>query len=119
MGDNSARDGRGTPRASITVYRFPEASVDLTGAPVALDVTPEAITLSYPGAPHDCESLGVDSESGDLYLMTKEDSGPSILFVAVSTATPPIFSILNIRPSDPSARSPVSTGREEGDRQGA
>lgn len=79
-GDNAARDGSGPARASMVVYRFPEPALDTT-APVALVATPEAITLTYPGSAHDCESLAVDPRSGDLYLLTKEDTGPSTLFV--------------------------------------
>jgi hypothetical protein len=80
-GDNAARDLSGPPRTSIVVYRFPEPTVDPAGGPVALAATPEALTLTYPGTPHDCEAVAVDPESGDLYLLTKEDTGPSTLFV--------------------------------------
>ena len=80
-GDNAARDLSGPPRASIVIYRFLEPTVDPAAGPVALVVTPEAITLTYPGAPHDCESLAVDPDSGDLYLLSKEDTGPSTLYI--------------------------------------
>lgn len=78
-GDNSARNGRGTPRTSVFVHRFPEAVVDPTAS--AIDTTPETFELTYPDRPHDCESLAVDPDTGDLYLLTKEDTGPSTLFV--------------------------------------
>lgn len=78
-GDNAARTG-GTPRPSVWIHRFPEAIVD--PALTAIVTTPESFELTYPDAPHDCESLAVDPGSGDLYMLTKEDAGPSTLFVA-------------------------------------
>ncbi|MFK7990421.1 MAG: hypothetical protein AB8I08_30645 [Sandaracinaceae bacterium] len=81
IGDNRARTGSGSPRDEIVVYRFPEPSLDLTTAPLALEVTPEAFTFTYPGAPQDCESLAV-ADNGDLYFLSKVDSGASTLYVA-------------------------------------
>ncbi len=81
VGDNAARDGRGTPRASVFVHRFPEAAVDGFGAFGAAMVTPETVELVYPDRPHDCESIAM-APNGDLYLLSKEDAGVSTLFVA-------------------------------------
>jgi hypothetical protein len=80
-GDNAARTGTGTPRASVTVYRVAEPAFE-RGAPVALSLPAEAIELTYPDRPHDCESIAVDPASGDLYLLAKEDAPSPTLFVA-------------------------------------
>lgn len=81
IGDNAARAG-GTPREGLVVHRFPEPSFDPAEAPLARTVTAEALALRYPDAPHDAEALAVDPTEGDVYLLTKDDVGPSILYVA-------------------------------------
>ncbi len=82
VGDNAARTGVGTPRASVTVYRVPEPSVDRAAVPVALTALPETFVFTYPDGPHDCESLAVDPETGDLLLLAKEDTDDPMLYVA-------------------------------------
>ncbi len=79
-GDNAAREG-GTPRDSVFVHRFAEAAVDAAGAFGDASVTAETVELTYPDAPHDCESLAV-ADNGDLYLLSKVDDGLSTLYVA-------------------------------------
>ncbi|WP_053231319.1 hypothetical protein [Sandaracinus amylolyticus] len=76
VGDNAARDGSGAPRAEVRVHHFPEPSVPPSGA---IELTATTTTLTYPGAPHDCEAIFVDPE-GALFLLSKEDEGPSTLF---------------------------------------
>lgn len=78
VGDNAARDGRGSPRDGVVVYRFPEPADPPRGA---LEVTAEALPLRYPDAPHDCESVALEAD-GALLMLTKEDRGPSILYRA-------------------------------------
>lgn len=80
-GDNAARDGSGAPRSSVFVYRFPESAVDAAGAFGTATVTPEAVELTYPDGPRDCESVAI-GETGDLYLLSKHDAGVSTLYVA-------------------------------------
>jgi len=81
-GDNAARD-TGMGRAGITVYRAPEPTVSASMTPVATDLAGvEALPLVYPAGPHDCESLMVDPDTADLYLLTKENDGMSELYVA-------------------------------------
>ncbi len=79
-GDNAARGG-GTGRDRITIYRFPEADVDASAAAIDASVTAEAVDMTYPDAPHDCEAIAV-APNGDLYLLSKENTGPSTLYVA-------------------------------------
>jgi hypothetical protein len=81
IGDNDARTGGGSPRSSIVVYRFPEPALDPTMT-TTRTVTAEALRFTYPDRPHDCESLAVDPDTGDLYFLTKENSSPATLFVA-------------------------------------
>lgn len=81
IGDNAARAG-GTPRDGIVVHRFPEPRVDPAGAPLSVSLTAEPLALTYPGAAHDAEALAVDPADGDLYLLSKDDVGPSTLYVA-------------------------------------
>lgn len=80
IGDNAARAG-GTARESIVVHRFPEPRFD-PAVPLAATIAAEALTLRYPDAPHDAEALAVDPSQGDLYLLSKDDVGPSTLYVA-------------------------------------
>ncbi len=75
IGDN------GASRASITIHRVPEPTVDAdagTGA-VVLDAF-ESLVFTYPDGAHDAETLMVDPRSGDLYVLTKRDSEPSALY---------------------------------------
>jgi len=77
LGDNHGR------RPFVAVFRLPEPEVELereggTGVVSAF----ETILLAYPDRRHDAETLLVDPESGDLYVVTKERSGASILFRA-------------------------------------
>ncbi|MGE0790453.1 MAG: hypothetical protein AB7S26_32550 [Sandaracinaceae bacterium] len=107
-GDNVARDGTGTPRENVTVYMFAEPDT-LDGA-----VTPDPITLTYPDHPHDCEAMFVDT-NGDLYLITKEDDGASILFRAAaplgaSAVLEPIHTLALGDP--PLGGSPYATGAD-------
>lgn len=79
FGDNLARTSRGTSgRAGIRLYRLPEPDPALGDRALAA----EAIDLVYPAEPHDCEAVFVEPASGDLYLVSKEDSGLAHVFVA-------------------------------------
>jgi hypothetical protein len=84
IGDNAARDGGGPPRSSVEVVRFVAPSIDAS-SPLAtpIEITEyDRISLTYPDAPHDSESLFVDPSSGDLYLFAKENVGLASLYVA-------------------------------------
>ncbi|MBX7194002.1 MAG: hypothetical protein K1X94_18250 [Sandaracinaceae bacterium] len=71
MGASSYRDG------TVRLYRLeePDPSADAS-------VSVEAIALTYPDGPHDCEALFADPESGDVYLVTKVDAGSAEIYVA-------------------------------------
>lgn len=79
-GDNAARGG-GVGRAFIVVYRFPEPMLD-PSMTTTMSVTAEAMRFTYPDRAHDCESLAIDPDTGDLYFLTKENGSPASLYVA-------------------------------------
>lgn len=64
IGDNNA------VHDEILIYRVPEPEV-FNGV---RHVTPEKITLTYPGGARDAESLMVDPISGDIFILSKRDS---------------------------------------------
>ncbi len=85
IGDNAAA------RAEIVVYRAPEPTVDPAAS--SLTVEGEAIALTYPDGAHDAETLLLDPETGDLFIVTKDISGgPSGVYraSAASLAAPPV-----------------------------
>lgn len=90
IGDNAARTGAGAARDFVVLYRFPEPAIAVSDGALRRDLTPEAITIRYPAAPHDCESLAVDPTTGDLLFLTKEDAGPSTLYVAQAPLAPDV-----------------------------
>jgi hypothetical protein len=105
VGDNAARDGMGTPRASISVVRVEPPALPSVPTATALHVAPLAVvTLLYPDAPHDCEAILVEPETGDLYLVTKEAAGPAGLYRAAAPLldgeTRTLERVASILPSD-------------------
>ncbi len=78
IGDNAARGSAGDPRADVRVHRMVEPAV-LSGE---MDVPGETFTFTYPDRPHDAEAMIVDPDTLDLYILTKENDGISILFVS-------------------------------------
>ncbi|PZX52102.1 hypothetical protein LV84_03510 [Algoriphagus ratkowskyi] len=64
IGDNNA------VHDEIALYRIPEPVTFSSNS----RVTPQKITLKYPGGPRDAESLMVDPISGDIFIISKRDS---------------------------------------------
>jgi hypothetical protein len=68
-------------RSQIFVYRFPEPAAYgyfATGIPLDQPLQGvQTITLIYPDGPHDAEALMIDPLTGDLFIVTKEDTGQS------------------------------------------
>jgi hypothetical protein len=66
-------------RPFVRVYRIPEPPVSPDQEPVVrTSEPPEVFTLYYPGEPprrHDCETLLVDPLSGEIFLVTKDNTG--------------------------------------------
>lgn len=83
-GDNLARDTDGASgRASVTLYLVPEPDVAAGDAPVDA----QALTLTYPDRPYDCEAVFVDPATSDVWLLTKE-AAPAEVFVARGPLAP-------------------------------
>lgn len=99
IGDNITSAKR---RSSLQLYRVPEPSLDLSknDQQVVLDVAQvERFELRYPGGnPSDSEALFVEPSSGEVFLITKNLSGPSSLYSAGVLAAPPLAPI-ELRPT--------------------
>lgn len=64
---------------SLRVVRVPEPAVTASGPTVRTTSLEGAVTLTarYPDGPHNAEALLSDPRTGDLYVVTKSDSGAS------------------------------------------
>lgn len=69
IGDNKSK------RMNITVYRVPEPTG--AGGDVKADA---AYTLTYPDGAHNAETLMVHPKTGNLYVVTKSDTGDSKVY---------------------------------------
>ncbi|MEX2591689.1 MAG: hypothetical protein WD426_02860 [Anditalea sp.] len=68
IGDNNSN------RDEIQLYRFPEPTV----LKEETKVQPEQFTLIYPDGARDAETLMVDPQSGDVYLLSKRDTSNTL-----------------------------------------
>jgi hypothetical protein len=76
IGDNDAN------RPNVAVYRAPEPKVTPAAAGTTGPALPaEKFTITYPDGPHDAETLLVDPLTGDLYIVTKEMTRESVVFM--------------------------------------
>ena len=78
IGDNARK------RAEVVIYRVDEA---VLAAPEGKAVEAAALRVTYPDGPHDAETLLADPANGDLFVVTKEESGPSLVFRLPSSAS--------------------------------
>lgn len=69
-------------RAYVTAYRVVEPDPRQLGAGAQLTAT--ALDLHYPDGPHDAEAMMSDPRNGDLYLVSKSESGSSGVYRAAS-----------------------------------
>ena len=74
---------------SITVYRAPEPPVDPGKSGVVASIGGvEVLTFTYPGGQaHNAETLIVDPQLGDLYVVTKANDGVSKVFLGAAPLT--------------------------------
>lgn len=72
IGDNAAA------RAEPVIYRVAEPA---TAAGEVVDVAWDALPFRYPDGPHDAETLLAHPATGDLYVVTKVESGASGVYV--------------------------------------
>ncbi len=76
-------------RSQVSVYRVAEPAVDPEQAPVAADLAGAVrLDMSYPGGPNDAESLMVDPETADIYIVTKRGDGNSMVLRNPAPHTP-------------------------------
>ncbi len=65
-------------RSTVTVYRVAEPSVTATQSPVSVNLSGvDALPMTFPGTNYDCETLLVDPNSGDIYLVSRDRNGVS------------------------------------------
>ena len=81
IGDN------GKSRPEIVVHRFAEPDVGPAGGGTCPDapetaVTPASFRLAYEDGPHDAETLLVHPRTGQVFVVTKDFSGPEALYAA-------------------------------------
>ena len=69
-------------RDSITIYRVAEPEVSSSEAGSTGTLEARAFSFTYPDRPHDAEAIVVNRRTGDLYVITKEYSSRSRVFVA-------------------------------------
>lgn len=79
IGDNDLK------REQHSVYRIPEPSVPRDGAATersnAIPTSPaEVVNYAYPDRDHNAETLMVHPKSGEIYVLSKEKSSPSMVF---------------------------------------
>src|SRR5690606_11714091 len=77
VGDN----GRARPFVTVHRLREPDPRLGQEGGSGSFTEF-RSFHLFYPDSPHDAETLLVDPRSGDLYIVTKEKAGASIVFRA-------------------------------------
>ena len=73
----------------ITVYRVAEPPVDPRKSGVVASISGvEALTFTYPnGKAHNAETMLVDPQGGDLYVITKANDGLSKVYLAAAPLT--------------------------------
>jgi hypothetical protein len=87
IGDNARK------RAEVVIYRVDEAALAAPGGKAAETA---ALRATYPDGPHDAETLLADPASGDLFVVTKEESGPSLVFRLPSSASTEVATALEL-----------------------
>ena len=95
IGDNNA------VRSSIQIHRVLEPAVTANQTPVMTSLAgAETITLLYPDGARDAETLLVDPDTGDIYIISKRDLTPRVYRAAYpqSTASPITMDYLGTLP---------------------
>lgn len=89
IGDNSAA------YSSVAIYRVPEPAVSDSQAPINKNL-PGSIkfTFTYPDGPRDAESMFVDPQTSDIYIISKRETPHHVYRAAYSSATDSYASLL-------------------------
>lgn len=67
-------------RASLQIYRIPEPDLPADPEKEFESEEPDIWHLGYPDKRHDAETLMRHPKTGEIYILTKEESGHSLLF---------------------------------------
>jgi hypothetical protein len=82
IGDN------GGSRGSVSVYRVPEPVVSDSQSPVSTSLSGVArLTFAYPDGPRDAESMFVDPQTKDIYIISKRENPHHVYRAAYPQAT--------------------------------
>lgn len=104
------------PRSEHTIYRVPEPEVTPDAAGTtrkqALETAAaEAITFSYPDQPQDAETLLVQPQTGDIYVLTKHREKPSGVYrIKPEFGGPPVQAVKLTDVSVPAIPNGLLTG---------
>jgi len=91
IGDNKA------VRSKIRVYRVPEPKVVRNQAPVNIDLAGvEAFTLRYPSGARNAETLLVDPNSGDIFIVTKQNRPSEVYRAAYPQSTTQTITMIRV-----------------------
>jgi hypothetical protein len=74
--------------ATRTVYRFAEPAISPTTPIGTMSVTADALTFVYPDGRHNAETLLVEPNSGDIFVITKVSNVPSTVYRLPKPFTP-------------------------------
>lgn len=84
-------------RSSITVYRAVEPDVSTDQSPTKKDLTGvTAFDLVYPDQAHDAEALLVDPANGDIYIVTKDFDGGSLVYRAPAPQDESVATVMEL-----------------------
>lgn len=89
IGDNDQE------RRAIRIVRFAEPKLTgKRGERIEMDA-PEVFRLTYPDGPHDAEAMFVDSEVGDLFIVTKEKQRARLYTIPIDRLKEDVVSTLD------------------------
>ncbi|WP_209330416.1 hypothetical protein [Lunatimonas salinarum] len=77
IGDNQGK------YAHISLLRFPEP----LEIKEDMEITPEVFHLTYPDGPRDAETLMIDPENGDIFILSKRDSSNTLYTLPANKLT--------------------------------
>jgi hypothetical protein len=97
-------------RSNIVVYRVSEPAISAGQSPVTMDITADALTLTYPDGQHDADTLLVDPVTGGLCVISREPT-PKIYWAAASALVTGVTIPMEYKGTLPTSwLSPTSSG---------
>jgi hypothetical protein len=111
IGDN------GGSRSSISVYRVPEPTVSASQSPVSTSISgADRLRFVYPDGPRDAESLFVDPQTRDIYIISKLENPHHVYraaFPQSTSATTTLELVASFSDVDPFTAADISPGGNE------